>query len=784
MSIWYFNSQRSAIECEHLFERGSGRHSSGLSLAATTYPDYFEALESLEIIAADDAVTDPCTREFAEDYLKPLDIGAMLDVPIKLKGKKVGVLCLEHLGPSRPWTSDEKTFALAMSHLISLASEQEQRRQAEVALRKSEAQLSSALKMALLGHWELDVATGLFTFTDHFYDLLRTTAEREGGYSMPAEEYARRFLPPEALELVATETEKALQTTDPNYCSQLEHPIMFGDGRAGYVTVQIFVVKDALGRTIKTYGVNQDISERKTAEEAIRRAEHHFRSLIEHSGDGIRLVDRDLRIVYASPSVSAIEGFSADELLGNHVMENTHPEDRSMVEELLEKMMSNPGVPFPITWRRRHKDGHWLWLEGVATNLLEDPAVGAIVKNYRDVSSRIRLEKQLLQSHKLEAIGQLAGGVAHDFNNLLTVIQGYASLLMEQDDSMVKEAATEIVESSKQAAALTRQLLAFSLRQVMLPAPLDLNNCVMGLSAMLQRLLGESIGIETILHPYPLMTRADSGMLDQILLNLAVNSREAMPEGGTFSIATGEKTFSPEEASILLNTSPGKYVYLRVSDTGCGIPRAELSKIFDPFFTTKHGTRASGLGLSSVFGIVKQHGGDIAVQSAEKQGTTFDIYLPVLDSVESPKPHTTPAIQKMDFAGGPETILLAEDEASVRRLTKTVLQRAGYRVLEAAHATEAMKIYEEHKDEIQLLFTDIVMPGGVSGLQLAADLRQRDSNLKIIFTSGYSADVAGREFTLEEGQNFLPKPVPLPQLLATVRRCLDDDTSAKDARKK
>ncbi len=770
-SLWRFTPDRSALVCSDLFEPNAERHSSGFTLEVTSFPNYFRAITERKVIAADDAVNNPHTREFAEAYLGPLGIGAVLDVPINSNSVVEGVLSFEHVGQTRPWKEDEKAFALAMGNLISLALEQEHRRQAEAALQTSEAQLSNAMTLANLGHWEYDPSVERFTFSEHFYKLVRTTAEREGGYTMSPAEYVRRFLPPEVHAVVAKETQLALETTDPSYTRQLEHPIVFGDGQTGFIAVRIFVVKDDQGRTIKTYGVNQDITERKQAEMEIRHAERRFRSLIEHSADGIRLLDRDEQVVYASPSVRVIEGYDFEEVLGRRALETTHPEDRSRVRDAFEKVKAHPGLPVPVSWRCRHKDGHWLWLEGVVINLLDDPAVGAIVNNYRDVTERRHLEEQLLVARKLEAIGQLAGGIAHDFNNLLTVIQGHATILVDHRDSEVQESAGQILGSATRAAALTRQLLTFGRQQVMLPEPIDLNDRITGLGSALRQILGEGVTIRMNLHPQTLMTHADEKMLDQVLLNLVSNSRDAMPEGGTLSIDTGQKILTPDDAQTQLDISPGTYVYLRVSDTGCGIPAADLPRIFDPFFSTKDETKGgSGLGLSTVFGIVKQHGGSIAARSVVSQGTTMEVLLPSIEPTESP---STSVERSGRSRGGTETILLVEDEPEVRRLTKTILQRAGYQVLEAALAEEAVKLFTDHQEEIRLLFTDIVMPGGVTGLQLAADLLKRDPKLKVIFTSGYSVDIAGREFTLEEGQNFLQKPFQLKQLLESVRRCLD-----------
>ena len=747
VGIW-LETPRERIECADLFLLSTGSHRSG----------------------RDSDLVLPRAAE-RSGYKERHGIGAVLEVPILCSGVHKGVILNEHIGPSREWTTDEKTFAVAMSHLVSLALEQHQRRQAESALVKSQETLSRALKMAKLGHWEYDVANEVFLFNDHFYNLLRTTAEREGGYEMRPQDYAQRFLPMEWIPIVAEETRKAIEASEPHYSRQLEHPIIFGDSQPGYLAVRIFAQKDGQGKTIKTYGVNQDITERRKAEEEIRRAEHRFRSLIEHSADVLVLANAELEIAYASPAVAAVEGFEPETVVGRSLLWNTHPNDIARLQKTLERLRNDPDEVLSAQFRHRHKAGHWLWLEGVFTNLLHDPAVRSIVANYRDVTARRQLEEQLLQSQKMEAVGRLAGGVAHDFNNILTVIQGYSGFLMslEELDEEISEAASEIGQAAERAAHLTHKLLAFSRKQVMQSGSLDLNVSVSSLTSLLERILGEDIRLELKLHSEPLVFRGDAGMVDQILINLVVNAREAMPQGGHLLIETGSRTFSEEESTGHTETFSGEHVFLRVTDTGQGIAPQDLSSIFEPFFTTKPPGKGTGLGLSTVFGLVKQHNGSVDVRSVLNEGTTFEIVLPVSDGIVET---TVTGKSTLQPRGGRETILLVEDEPSVRKLTCTVLTRAGYRVLEASGPAEAMETFSAYEQPIQLLFTDIVMPGG-NGLELAKELQRRDANLKVLLTSGYSTEVAGRELVLGDNQDFLPKPSTPKEMLCAVRACLE-----------
>ncbi len=391
---------------------------------------------------------------------------------------------------------------------------------------------------------------------------------------------------------------------------------------------------------------------------------------------------------------------------------------------------------------------------------------------FRDITKQRQLEEQFRQSQKLEAIGQLAGGVAHDFNNILAVIMMQVGLA-GTDRSLApetRETLNDIKAAAERAANLTRQLLAFSRRQVMRSRPLDLNEIVTNLTKMLQRILGEDVRLQLNLHSRPLMTRADAGMLDQVLLNLVINARDALPDGGQLFIETSEKTFTEEESATIPDALPGRHVCLRVTDTGSGIPAEHLARVFEPFFTTKEPGKGTGLGLSTVFGIVKQHGGSITVNSEVGKGTTFQIFLPAtVVAPEAPEPSAAKPFPQ----GGTETILLAEDDPSVRMLTRILLERQGYKVIEAANGVEALKVAEQNPGKIQLLLTDIVMPEGVSGRDLATRLQKANPGLKVVFTSGYSVEIAGRELSLQEGQNFIQKPASPQQLMETVRRSLD-----------
>jgi two-component system cell cycle sensor histidine kinase/response regulator CckA len=389
-----------------------------------------------------------------------------------------------------------------------------------------------------------------------------------------------------------------------------------------------------------------------------------------------------------------------------------------------------------------------------------------------DVTDMLSLEAQLRHAQKLESVGQLAAGVAHDFNNILTVIQGYSDCLLERcngDDTM-RSALKQICDASKRAASLTRQLLVFSRKQVIQPKVLDLSAVLQNLSNMLPRLLGEDVVLETSYVSSLPRIEADTGMLEQVVMNLAVNARDAMPKGGKLRLSTTAVEIGPEYASRHADSRPGMFACLTVSDNGSGMDAKTLERIFEPFFTTKEVGKGTGLGLATVYGILKQHEGWIEVESEVGIGTTFKVYFPAVADSELSKSDTT--IFEGKIRGGKETILLVEDEPVVRELVREILHTYKYNVIEAESGMAALRVWDNYTGKIDLLLTDMVMPEGLNGRELADQLKKRSPELKVIFSSGYSAESLGREMT-EGDTAFLPKPYLPPQLAQLVRQCLD-----------
>jgi PAS domain S-box-containing protein len=392
--------------------------------------------------------------------------------------------------------------------------------------------------------------------------------------------------------------------------------------------------------------------------------------------------------------------------------------------------------------------------------------------SHRDITDQRQLEAQLRQSQKMEGIGQLAGGVAHDFNNILGAMMLQSELAEKADDvpEMVREDLRQIRAAVERAANLTRQLLLFSRKQVMQPRDLDLNDVVTSLARMLQRIIGEDMRLLLNLHPRPLMSRADAGMVDQVLMNLTINARDAMPHGGRITIETAETTVDENTVRLNPDAAPGRYVSMKVRDEGIGIPPENLARIFEPFFTTKEEGKGTGLGLATVFGIVKQHHGWVTVESEPGLGTTFHIHLPACEKDLSGLDET---LEDLDPCGGDETILVTEDESNVRELIQKLLEHHGYRVLVAGTGPEALQVWRDHGQGVALLLTDLVMPGGMSGTELARRLQADNPDLKVIFMTGYSEEIAGRALGLGSGENFLQKPFAPCRLLETVRQSLD-----------
>ena len=515
--------------------------------------------------------------------------------------------------------------------------------------------------------------------------------------------------------------------------------------------------------------------QRRQAESALRASEERFRALVENSSDALMLLDAEGRVTYLTSSSSRQFGWTPDQTMGRSVFEFVHPDDADSVAARMTEAIRHPGRSLTAEIRFRHSDGTWRIMEGVAVNRLDDPSVGAIVVNARDITDRRKLEEQLRMSQKMEAVGQLAGGVAHDFNNLLTAILGYCNLMLDDmpPEDPQRADLDEIRAAGERAAALTRQLLAFSRRQMLQPQLVDLNAVVQQLEKLLRRLISEDVELATKLASDLMTVRVDPASIEQILVNLAVNARDAMPLGGRLTIETANVDLDATYPVTHVTMKPGRYVMLAVGDTGKGMDAATRSRVFEPFFTTKEQGKGSGLGLATVYGMVKQGGGYIWVYSEPGHGTMFKVYFPPADQRMSEPAAEHPGRRTSDGKQGWETVLLVEDEDAVRALAREVLRRHGYVVLEARHGVDALRIAERHGDAIHLMITDIVMPH-MSGRDLAERLSGVRPKMKVLFMSGYT-DHALMHRELTPGSAFLQKPFTPEGFARKVRSVLDTE---------
>jgi PAS domain S-box-containing protein len=521
----------------------------------------------------------------------------------------------------------------------------------------------------------------------------------------------------------------------------------------------------------KTLGLitARDVTERKRAETALRESEQCYRELFENANDFIYITDLEGKLTSVNAAGERITGYAREEMVGQNVERLIAPEFQALARRLLDAAVGQEGKT-TYELEMVSKDGQRVPLEVSSQFVYRDSQRVGVHSVARDIRERRLLEGQLRQAQKMEAVGLLAGGIAHDFNNLLTVVTGYCEILLDDLPALdpSRPALCQINKSAERAAVLTRQLLAFSRRQVLQPVVIDLNALVSDSAKMLGRLLGEPIEIVTELDSHLSRLKTDPGQVDQALMNLAVNARDAMPLGGKLTIATANAVLDEKDIQAYPDARPGLYARLTVRDTGSGIDPAHLPHIFEPFFTTKEVGKGTGLGLAMVYGFVRQSGGHITVDSLPGRGTTFNVYLPALGI---PDHAVSPASPNPQPPRGSETVLLVEDEESVRKLMSMVLQGNGYHVLEACHGLDALRICENLARPVDMLVTDVVMPR-MGGRELAEQLVRRIPELKVLFVSGHADDTLFHG-ALAQGTPFLRKPFSPDVLALKVRELLD-----------
>ena len=688
--------------------------------------------------------------------------------PLKVDGQVAGIINL--------YASEPEFFdAMELSLLDELATDigfalevhrrESDRQRAEQALRSSERQFASAFEYASIGKSIVGLDGRWLKVNQALCDVT--------GYSA-GELYGGKLQDITHPDDIAGDLEimRGLLAGEAQMY-QREKRYIHKDGHAVWILLSASLVKDDHGQPAYFIGQAQDITERRRAETNLRESEERFRQVAENIQEVFWMTQvGEARVLYVSPAYEKIWGRSCASLYESPPswLQSLHPDDRERVREAIPTQSTGK---YDETYRIVRPDGSVRWIHDRAFPVREpDGSVTRIVGTAEDITERRQLEEQFRQAQKLEGIGQLASGVAHDFNNILAAMIMQVEL-MRSSGSLppdIRDGLHQIRTSADRAASLTRQLLLFSRKQILQPRDLNLNDAVGSIATMLQRIVGEDLHVQLDLSSQKLMTRADPGLLDQVLLNLVVNARDALPAGGDLVIATSAVTLDEAEAARAADAAPGKYVCLQVADNGIGIAPGDLDRIFEPFFTTKGPGKGTGLGLATVFGIVKQHGGAIRVTSEPGRGTTFRVLLPALATGDQSADALT---SRSRVRGGSERILLVEDDAPVRRLARLTLERAGYDVLEASSGVEALGLWAEHRASIELLLTDVVMPEGVRGLDLAAELRTGAPELKVVFTSGYSAEIARGDLAQHGGHEFLQKPFSPRQLLETVRRALD-----------
>lgn len=643
------------------------------------------------------------------------------------------------------------------------------RKLTEAALRQSEQRLELALAGADLALWDWNIQTNELVVNQRWADLL--------GYSLAeispqGRSWDNRLHPADAASVEAV-LNAYLAGEIPVY--EAEYRLQTRAGEWLWVLDRGKVVEqDAEGRPLRMVGTHLDVTARKQAEAALYETSETLKTLIQASPLAIDVIDLQGRVTLWNPAAERLFGWAEAEVLGRTLPIIPAGQQESFHAWLTQEFKSWSQMPLEV--RRMRKDGSLVELNLWTAPLNDDQGkTVAVMGILSDITERKQLEEQLRQSQKMEAIGRLAGGVAHDFNNILTVITGYTEFLLDDCLDNYNPRCQDIEQirlAAERAASLTRQLLAFSRQQILQPEILNLNIVITNLNKMLARLIGEDIELVTRLRPGLGQVKIDPGQIEQVIMNVAVNARDAMPQGGQFIIETINIELDAKTVRRYIGVAPGPYVMVCLRDTGQGMDAETRSRIFEPFFTTKEQGKGTGLGLATVHGIVTQSGGHIWVDSEPGQGATFRIYLPRIDRPLEP---AEPEHYITGVRAGSETILLVEDEDRVRELAQRVLSRQGYQVLEAHHGLRALELFKSHPGPIHMLVTDMIMPNGVSGRALAEQLLALQPEMKVLYISGYiDNDIISYE-SLEPSTAFLQKPFTPATLARKVREVLDQE---------
>ncbi|MEW6381968.1 MAG: PAS domain S-box protein [bacterium] len=652
-----------------------------------------------------------------------------------------------------------------------------ERKKMEGALKTSQAQMAEAQRLAHVGSWDWDIRTDTGTWSEELCRIFGTGFQDR---IEPFEESLAQFVHPDDRDDFLSLFHEACLNKKP---FEYQHRIVRPDGSLRRAQGRGVVFTDEAGNPVKITGFIQDVTEIKEAEDALRASEKKYRQLIENAQEGIWAIDSECRTTFVNSQMAEMIGYTVDEMIGKPVISFLDEQSAALFNRSFE--LRRQGIKERHEFELRHKDGSRVYTNLDSSPIIDDngnfTGVVALVSNITGrklaEEEKQKIQAQLLQSQKMEAIGILAGGVAHDFNNLLTTIIGYTSMAIMKIDKAdpVFRDLSQVRLNADRAANLTRQLLLFSRKQPMEPVPIGLNRTVDNLLRMLHRLIGEDIAINAELEPDLWPIQADEGNIEQVIMNLAVNARDAMPQGGRLTIKTENITLDEEFSAMTPEARPGRFVRLSIADTGCGMDQETMSRIFEPFYTTKGLGKGTGLGLSVVYGIVKQHEGWINTYSEPGKGSVFKIYLPAScreENGKAQKSETIPLLQR--FQGKGERIFVVEDEEDVRRMTVKVLHENGYTVTEAANAQQALDVFHREGGEFNLVLSDVVLPDQ-SGPELVNRLLSYQPKIRVLLMSGYTDQKARWSTIKKQGFRFLQKPFALPDLLKTLRDILEPD---------
>ncbi len=713
---------------------------------------------SLDVILADYSLP-------AFSGLRALDLlkDSGLDVPLLIVsgaiGEEAGVEAMRRGAADFILKDRLGRLGPAIDRALQDRRQQSEKRRVEQALRESEQRYRTLVESAEDAIFIVGAGDLRFEF------LNRAALEGLGRHDDVHGKRLDEVFPPGVAEYVIAANRRVLST---GKSSRLEERIELPGQGLRWLHTVLAPLFDGAGSVTAVIGMSRDITEIKWAEEALRESERHYRLLFEANPLPMVLYDADtLKIMDVNDAMLEKYGFSRDEFLNMTVPELHAEEDLPRLRDLMAG--PRPALAKSGPWKHRRKDGTWIDVE-IFSHALSTHGRPTRLALANDITEQKQLEERYRQAQKMEAIGRLAGGIAHDFNNLLTAILGYSDLAIEElGDHPVVPDLEEVRKAGEQAKELTQQLLAFSRRQIVEPRVIDVNDVLRGMEKMLRRLIGEDIVLTLDLQRGAGFINIDPGQIHQIIMNLAVNARDAMADGGALSIATKALTLAAEHLPGRPEIVPGPYLVLTVSDTGCGMPPEVQRHLFEPFFTTKESGKGTGLGLATVYGIVKQSGGYVWATSEVGRGTAFTLHFPLA----APGSEVwAPAVSAARGSRGTETILVIEDNEQLRNLASRTLRQAGYTVLAASDGKEAVRIGEAFDGPIDLVFTDVVMPG-VSGSAAFALLVERRPGLKVLYTSGHADDSIVKHGVLDKGIVLLPKPYTATLLIQKVREVLD-----------